>query len=206
VYDFVGEARRVDTAIERASELRSEAILLPDDMRDAPTVAIATRLREADPGGKMVVVGEEPHHDFLVGLAQAGVDAYLPWRNATELGVFYCLMAVLQAGLKVGTERALEELVVVPERRRRQYIESLHLSDLELSVLEGLAAGLTYHEIAEHAHTSVATVGRTAGELKEKLGASTHHALVALAIDLGFGRQGGVERLTQGGEISRSRS
>jgi DNA-binding NarL/FixJ family response regulator len=200
IYHLAGEARNAETAVQRVCEMRPEAILLPDDLKDAPAVDLAVCLREACPGSKLVVVGEEPDHDLLVGLGQARVDAYLSWTHTTELGVFCCLMAVLQAGLKVGTERAAQELVAAPERRRRDYIEGLHLTGLEVAVLEGLATGLTYEEIAGQASTSIATVGRVAEALKGKLGVETRHALAALAIALGFGREKMVERFTQSGE------
>jgi len=110
IYQLVGDESRVEDGIAAIGKLHPEAILFGADLPDVSAVELTTELRAVSPASKLVVVGEEPEDELLVQLGEMGVDAVLPWRRVTPLGVFCCLMPVLQNGWRVGTTGAVPGL------------------------------------------------------------------------------------------------
>jgi len=186
IYRVIGEWPASAGAAPLAAELEPEAVLLPDGLSHLPAPALIAALRDNGVRGKMIVVGEQPHHDPLMALAQQGSDGYLCWNQVSPTAVFCTLMGILQADLKVGTAQALEALALEPEAERRHQVETLHLTDRELDTLHWLGEGLTESAVAERIGMGRRVVDRMVPQLEDKLGVSSLPELRVKARDLGL--------------------
>jgi DNA-binding NarL/FixJ family response regulator len=211
VYQLIGDESGSEEGIAAVSKLHPEAILFGDDCLDLPARDLAATLREMSPASKLVVLAEERETEFVVLLGELGVDAVLPWRRATPLGVFCCLMPVLQDGWKVTTAGAVPEPVsepgrdgpmrggeivrgelaeegrTIPEHRRRARDEDMVLTYREREVLRAVAAGLENAQIARELEVSERTARRVITDLEQKLVVANRAALAARAVELGLG-------------------
>jgi len=184
IYRVIGEWPASAGATTRVAGLEPEAVFLPDGLPHLPASELIVRLRDHGGRGKIVVVGEQPHHDPLMALARQESDGYLCWNQVSPTAVFCTLMGVLQAGLKVGTAQALEALALEPEAERRHQVEALHLSDREMETMHWLGEGLTEEAVAEHIGTGRRVVERLVPQLEDKLGVASLLELRMKARDL----------------------
>lgn len=83
IYRVIGEWPASAGALPLAAELEPEAVLLPDGLPHLPASELIVRLRDHRVRGKIVVVGEQPHHDPLMALARLGSDGYLCWNQVS---------------------------------------------------------------------------------------------------------------------------
>jgi len=184
IYRVIGEWPASAGAATLVAGLEPEAVLLPNGLPHLPTPALIAALRDHGVSGKMVVVGEQPHHDPLMALVRQGSDGCLCWNQVSPTAVFCTLMGILQADLKVGTSQALEALALEPEAERRHQVEALHLTDRELTTLHWLAEGMTEEDVAEHIGMGRRVVERLVPQLEDKLGVASLLELRMKARDL----------------------
>jgi DNA-binding NarL/FixJ family response regulator len=211
IYQLVGATSRAEEGIAAVSTLHPEGILFGDEWPDRSACGLSAELREVSPASKLVVLVEEQETVFVGTPGELGVDGVLPWRRATPLGVFCCLMPVLQDGWKVGTAGAVSEPVsqpgherpmrggeivggalaeegrTVPEHRRQARDEDVVLTYREREVLRAVAAGLENAQIARQLEVSERTARRVITELEQKLVVANRAALAARAVELGLG-------------------
>lgn len=184
VYRVIGEWPASEGATPLAAGHEPEAVLLPDGLSQLPAPALISELRDNGVRGKMVVVGERPHHDPLMALARQGSDGYLCWNQVTPRVVFCTLMGILQADLKVGTAQALEALALEPEAERRHQVEGLHLTERESKTLHWLGESLTEEDVADRMGMGRRGIERMVPQLEDKLGVSSLLELRMKARDL----------------------
>ena len=177
IYHLVGDTSTPADAITEIRGEHPEAVLFGDDLPDMPPLELAAALRDVSPASKLVVVGDEPEQNLLVPAGGLGVDALLPWRKVTPLGVFCCLMPVLQAGFQVGVGRAVEPLAATRERRRLPRDETVVLTERERAVLRCLEEGMTAAETAEQLKIGERTVYRVIARVEAKYDVSSRYQL-----------------------------
>jgi len=182
----IGEWPASAGAATRVAGLEPEAVFLPDGLPHLPASELIVRLRDHGVRGKIVVVGEQPHHDPLMALARQGSDGYLCWNQVSPTAVFCTLMGILQANLKVGTAQALEALALEPEAERRHQVEALHLTDRESKTLHWLGEGLKEEAVADRLGMGRRVVERMVPRLEDTLGVSSLPELRVKARDLGL--------------------
>jgi DNA-binding NarL/FixJ family response regulator len=174
---IVGDVASGGEAVQQARTCHPDAFLVAADLPDEPVDALVPRLHACSPASKIVVVGDEPDHDVLAALVQAGMHGYLVWRELTPVQVHRCLAGVLEADLWIGSRAAVEALSQPPEGEARGENEEGLFTQRERAVLKGLEEDLPRNEIARRAGMSERTVDRTIQNLESKLEVTNRYAL-----------------------------
>jgi DNA-binding NarL/FixJ family response regulator len=186
LYQVVAEVMSGADGLAASVRLHPEAVLFCEDLPDISAVYFAREVRRLSPASALVLVGREPDRAVLVGLVEAELDAILPWRQVTPLGVFCRLMPVLQATAVVVTHRALAERAGRGEASGASEEQPPRLGPVELAILEGLAHGRKRPQIAKEQGLSERSMRRRVTEIEQKLGAHTVPEAVAHAAALGL--------------------
>jgi len=185
--EVVAEVIRADDAVRAAAQFRPQIILTASDMEGSSVVDLVRRVQEASAESQVMVFTGAPDPALHSRLRAAAVRGYVLWTDVTPLALHHALATVLETDLAVESVAAMEALAEAPERRRRERVQGLRFTERERAVLGGLAAGLTRAEIGKAEGISVRMVGRTITDLLEKVGVPNVRALVAVAVELGFG-------------------
>jgi DNA-binding NarL/FixJ family response regulator len=184
-FDVVGEAEDGEQAIERATELLPDLILLDLSMPGLDGLSALPRLREAAPTCEVVVLTASGTEENLLGAIRGGAAGYLLKSEPPERIVgFLRGVANGEAALSGAVARRLLEQVRAGGGRDSGVPDSIAelLSARELEVLLLLDEHLGTDEIAKRLFISEHTVRSHVKSLLRKLGVSSRRdALEALA-------------------------
>jgi DNA-binding NarL/FixJ family response regulator len=75
--DLVGTARNPEEAVELATKLRPDVIVLDHLLREETSTDLAPRLREVAPQAKVLLISGMPQATLSGFAAEAGADAYV---------------------------------------------------------------------------------------------------------------------------------
>ncbi|MGO4880013.1 MAG: response regulator [Bryobacteraceae bacterium] len=184
-FDVVATAADGRAVLEAAEKHQPDLILLDISMPGLNGIEAARRLRQSNPGAKLIILTMHADLSFVSAAFQSGVSGYvLKQSAATELvtalhevdgGRSYLS---LQIQKRLGTE--------MPAFLRRPKKLSAELTPRQREVLQLLAEGRVRKEIAQILGVSVKTVEYHKQKLTEKLGMHTDAALTAYAIRHGI--------------------
>jgi DNA-binding NarL/FixJ family response regulator len=184
-FDVVGEAEDGSEAVDRASELAPDLILLDLSMPGMDGLTALPQLREAAPNCEVVVLTASGTEDNLLGAIRGGAAGYLLKSEPPERIVgFLRGVANGEAALSGAVARRLLEQVRAGGGRGSGVPDSIAaaLSARELEVLLLLDEHLATDEIAQRLFISEHTVRSHVKSLLRKLGVSSRRdALEALA-------------------------
>jgi DNA-binding NarL/FixJ family response regulator len=184
-FEVVGEAEDGEAAIERATELLPDLILLDLSMPGLDGLSALPRLREAAPDCEVVVLTASGTEENLLGAIRGGAAGYLLKSEPPERIVgFLRGVANGEAALSGAVARRLLEQVRSGGSRDAGVPDSIAelLSARELEVLLLLDEHLGTDEIAKRLFISEHTVRSHVKSLLRKLGVSSRRdALEALA-------------------------
>ena len=183
--DVVGEAEDGHEAVNRASDLQPDLILLDLSMPGVDGLTALPRLRDAAPSCEVVVLTASGTEENLLGAIRGGAAGYLLKSEPPERIVgFLRGVANGEAALSGAVARRLLEQVRVSGGRDSGVPDSIAelLSARELEVLLLLDEHLGTDEIAKRLFISEHTVRSHVKSLLRKLGVSSRRdALEALA-------------------------
>ncbi len=184
-FDVVGEADDGGVAVERATALEPDVILLDLSMPGVDGLTALPRLRDAAPQCEVVVLTASETEDNLLGAIRAGAAGYLLKSEPPERIVgFLRGVANGEAALSGAVARRLLEQVRSNGGRGSGVPDSIAavLSARELEVLLLLDEHLATDEIAKRLYISEHTVRSHVKSLLRKLRVSSRReALEALA-------------------------
>jgi DNA-binding NarL/FixJ family response regulator len=185
-FDVVGEAEDGSEAVERATELAPDLILLDLSMPGMDGLTALPQLREAAPNCEVVVLTASGTEDNLLGAIRGGAAGYLLKSEPPERIVgFLRGVANGEAALSGAVARRLLEQVRAGGGRGSGVPDAIAeaLSARELEVLLLLDEHLATDEIAKRLFISEHTVRSHVKSLLRKLGVSSRRdALEALAV------------------------
>jgi DNA-binding NarL/FixJ family response regulator len=184
-FDVVATAADGRAVLEAAEKHQPDLILLDISMPGLNGIEAARRLKQSNPGAKLIILTMHADLSFVRAAFEAGVSGYvLKQSAATELvralhdvdsGRSYIS---LQIRKRLGAE--------VPPFLRRTKRLSADLTPRQREVLQLVAEGRVRKEIAQTLGISVKTVEFHKQKLTEKLGIHTDAALTAYAIRHGI--------------------
>jgi DNA-binding NarL/FixJ family response regulator len=185
-FDVVGEAADGESAVERATELQPDLILLDLSMPGLDGLSALPRLREAAPACEVVVLTASGEETNLLAAIRAGAAGYLLKSEPPARIVDFLRGAANgEAALSGTVARRLLEQVRVNGGRSTGVPDEIAaaLSARELEVLLLLDEHLATDEIAQRLFISEHTVRSHVKSLLRKLGVSSRReALEALAV------------------------
>ena len=184
-FEVVATAADGRAVLEAAEKHQPDLILLDISMPGLNGIEAARRLKQSNPGAKLIILTMHADLSFVSAAFEAGVSGYvLKQSAATELvtalhdvdsGRRY-ISSLIQK--RLGTE--------MPAFLRRPKKLSADLTSRQREVLQLVAEGRVRKEIAQILGVSVKTVEFHKQKITEKLGIHTDAALTAYAIRHGI--------------------
>jgi len=170
-FDVVGDVATADEAIEAASRLSPDVVVLDPSLSEADGVALCAAILEQVPDAAIVVYSGYCDEETVVAAADAGARAYL-LKDAPKPDLAHVLRRVA-----VG-ERFVDPRVAAALFRAQGRAARPRLTEQELCVIRLAAQGLTNREIGARLYLSRHTVKEYLSHAMRKLGAESRVAAV----------------------------
>ncbi len=187
--EVVGEAGDGGEAVEQATALQPDIVLLDLTMPDVDGLAVLPRLKQAAPQAHMLILTMHEDAAYVRQAFRLGAAGYV-LKKAADTELMSAIRAVARNEIYVHpamTKALLEDLLpqsTAPTGSDTQLWDSL--SEREKEVVQGIVLGYTGEEIAGPHHLSVKTVHTYRSRAMSKLGVENRAQLVDLALRLGI--------------------
>lgn len=182
--EVVGEAGDGTEALERASELGPDVVVMDISMPRMNGLDATRVLHERDPDLPILVLTQHAEEVYLFSVLQAGASGYVMKRSA-ETDLMEAIRVVHQGEVYLYPKAARMVLDGVIRNEGRTS-ESATLSERELEVLKLTAEGHTNQEIGEKLFLSPKTVDTYRHRIMVKLKLTRRAELVRFALDIGL--------------------
>ncbi|MHB8510282.1 MAG: response regulator [Candidatus Dormibacteria bacterium] len=182
----VGEAANGEEAIDLASRLKPDVILVDLHMPGRPGIDCIRPLLEATPGARVLVVTAHNDVGYLRAAFDAGASGFVTKESADD-ELLAAVHTVAQGGDYVHPSMGAALARNARESRAGHLAgPGGALSEREVEVVRELALGETNAEVAARLFLSIRTVENHRAHIFQKLGVSTRAELVKRAIDAGL--------------------
>ncbi|MET0934751.1 MAG: response regulator transcription factor [Luteibacter sp.] len=172
----IGEAGSGAEAIEAFRVNRPDVVLLDLLLPDMEGSRVIAAIRDIDPGARIIVLTTYPGDGAARRALAAGAQGYL-----LKTSLIDDLVSTVIA-VNAGQHRISAEVA----QRLAEHRGDEALSERELSVLRGVAAGLENKQIAQRLGISAETVKEHMSRVMAKLHASNRAHALAIALARGF--------------------
>ena len=179
----VGEATDGRQAVQRAQELKPDAVIMDITMPELNGVEAARLLRDKCPATRVVMLSMHSSSEHMFRTLEAGAVGFLLKESAGEEVVLAVRAA--HAGRHY-FPRAIAALELTAQSRAGRASPLDRLSAREHQVLQLVVEGHSSAEIAATVHLSPKTVETYRGRLMKKLSVSNVPGLVRFAIEHGL--------------------
>jgi two-component system response regulator NreC len=188
--EVVGEAADGGEAMAKARALRPDVVLMDVTMPGIGGLEATGRIKDENPGIKVLVLTMHDDPSYLRQLLKAGASGYVVKKSA-DADLLSAIRAAHRGEVFLDSSLAggLVDEVIRPAGPRRPRDAYETLSDREREVLKWVARGHTNQEIAEKLFLSVKTIETYRARLVEKLGLRGRAALVRFAMERGLLQQ-----------------
>ena len=175
--ELVGEACSGEEAVEKASELNPDVILMDLKMEGIGGVAAIRTIKHNEPNIRIIALTSYIDDGLVQGALQAGANGYLMKNvQAEEMANAIRSAAVGRLTLSPEVSEALSDA------NDFQIFPAEDLTERERDVLKLLIDGLSNNEIADRLIISPSTVKYHIGNIYTKLGVDSRVAAVSIAI------------------------
>jgi serine/threonine protein kinase/DNA-binding CsgD family transcriptional regulator len=176
--EVVGEADNGDQALKLLETQRPHVLLLDLNMPGTSGLDILPTVRSTWPDIKVLVLTGRDEDTYIMRALRSGAHGYI-LKTTSEEELIHAVRDVASGHLVLGhgvAERVVQGLMSKDTQTSNQ------LSDLDRTILTGVAAGLTNDQIAERMRLDPQIVTSQLMALMERLGASsrTEASLIAL--------------------------
>jgi DNA-binding NarL/FixJ family response regulator len=186
-FDVVGEAANGAEAVELATSLRPDVVVLDLSMPELSGLEVAARIRELVPSTRILVLSIHDHEEYVVRSVRAGAQGYL--RKDSSPAELRGAIRSIHQGDSVFSAAVARTLSSAVRSERSESDRRGRLSDLtarEREVLVEIARGRTNKQIASQLGISVRTVESHREALMKKLDVHGTASLTRFAIDTGL--------------------
>lgn len=180
--EVVGLARDPDEARPLIENQNPDLVILDLHSPGDAGLAVVDRIRRVHPEAKILVLAGEARAVALDAALVAGVRGFLSKSEASEK----LLQAVRDVAAGLIRIQSAASQPTDSGAGRASVIRRPSLSRSELSVLKGLAEGLSYKELADRLQVTVKCIEYYRATLVRKTGRTTRAELVRYAVRLGL--------------------
>jgi len=173
----VGEHGSVEAALEKLPAEQPAVVLMDINLPGLSGIEGVRRLKPQLPNTQFVMLTVYEDSDHIFNALMAGASGYLLKQTPRE--ELFAALRDVHAGGSPMTSNIARKVVVAFQRMGTQKSEADELSPREREVLELLARGYLYKEIAESLHLSVPTVNTYIRRIYEKLHVRSRSQAVA---------------------------
>jgi two-component system response regulator NreC len=182
----VGEAENGRVALQRASEVQPDVVVMDVSMPELNGIEATGRLKQTSPQVKVLVLTVHEDKGYLRQLLKAGASGYV-LKRAVAQELIHAIRTVAAGGVYL--DPALAGKVVGSYIRKRSVEDELLNTDLsprETEVLSLVAWGYSNKEIANKLEISIRTVETYKARLMEKLDLHSRADMVRYALHQGW--------------------
>ncbi len=188
-FEVVGEAEEGAEAVECASRLDPDVVLMDLSMPGMSGVEATGRIKAELPHAKVLVLTTYDDDERILAAFREGAAGYLLKDRPSE-ELVSALREVMQGGVPVDPKVSARLIQYLSASSRpslaTQARLAVSLTRSELEVLKLAVEGLENHEIAKRLHVTRATVKWHFNNIYKKLGVHHRAAAVVTAIDSGI--------------------
>jgi NarL family two-component system response regulator LiaR len=179
-FEVVGEASNGLEAVDLASQLLPDVILLDLLMPEMDGIAAACEIKKKSPDVKIIIITSFVEEAKVIAAIKAGASGYL-LKDSSPQEIETAIQVVYQGGSAFPSNVAsiLAKELTRPEKTTEK---SIPLAEREIEILKLIAHGMSNQEIADRLILSVWTIRNYVSEILEKLGVDnrTQATIVAL--------------------------
>jgi DNA-binding NarL/FixJ family response regulator len=187
--EVVGEATTGKEAVERATELRPDVILMDIQMPDLNGIEATRRILEVDPEVGVVVLTMFEDDDSVFSAMRAGARGYV-LKGAPPSEILTVVRAVRGGEAHFGPEIARRLMDFFSEPKPPSPEASFpELSVREVEILDLIAQGHSNAKIAARLYLSPKTVGNHISHIFTKLQVADRAHAIIRAREAGLGRK-----------------
>lgn len=180
-FEVVGEADSGESALRQLPRLEPDVALIDLSLGGMSGLETARRLRACCPNVRLVALSMHEEAEYVQGFFAAGGVGYVP-KSAVETQLVDAIAAVMRG--EFFTPPALQgALAQCPERPAALRVP---LTRREREVVQRIALGASYREIAEELGISEKTVATYRERASAKLGVEHRVGLVRWALESGL--------------------
>ena len=185
-FELVGEASDGAEAIQLATELQPDVILMDLRMPRLDGLSAIERLRKEQPHIAIVILTTFNEDELMRQGLQAGARGYL--LKDTDRGTLFNTIRAAARGETLLQPEIIAKLLIPSQHQHEPHAPDtgIELTDRELEVLEAVAQGERNKEIAYHLGITERTVKAHLTSIYNKLGVDSRAAAVSEAMKLGI--------------------
>ena len=194
--EVVGEASSGEEAIALATELQPDIVLMDIRMDDVNGIEATRRIRQAQPGIRVIMLTMVERDDSLLAALRAGAQSYI-LKGADKKQVLKTIHAVAEGEVLFGPEIAprLENFfrsLDISLTAKTELALLAELSDREREVLELMARSWSNRQIAAELHISPKTVSNHVSNIFNKLQVADRVEAILKAREAGLGSESSI--------------
>ena len=188
--EVVGEAATGKEVVERAVELRPDAILMDIQMPDVNGIEATRRILESNPNAGVVVLTMFEDDDSVFSAMRSGARGYV-LKGAPPSEILKVLRAVAEGEAHFGPEIARRLMNFFSAPKPASPVEAFpELTSREVEILDLIAQGHTNAKIAARLFVSPNTVRNHISHIFAKLQVADRAHAIVRAREAGLGREG----------------
>ncbi len=182
--EVIGEAGSGEEAVEMASKLEPDVILMDINMPGMNGIQATRAIRDSNPDAKVVILTMLDQEGYVYEAVKAGATGYMLKHTSSD-ELVNAIKTVNEGKALLhpdATAQLIKEFVNLADNKAREY----GLSDREMEVLQLLSEGNTNKQIARSLWISEQTVKTHVAHIFDKLGTSDRTETVARALRSGL--------------------
>lgn len=183
----IGEAKNGNKAVEMASELNPDIVILDIAMPLLNGIEAAKRIRKELPNCKIIILSMYSHEHYIHNLLEVGVSGYL-LKDSSGVEIIKAIHAAMNNEMVMSPtiSKKVEASLLSPYKNSSKEERYKNLSNREREVFQLIAEGFSAKQIAEMLFISLSTVKSHRGKIMGKLGIDSPTHLVRIAVNLGL--------------------
>ena len=187
----LGSITIADQAKEWAQDLQPDLVLINPDLMQGANADLITTIRDISPITKVVFLGDNPTDEELKSLVREKTDGFL-FSNQTSDEILLAISLILNGHNQYapGLANRMANLLKIPPTSPKQAafrsLTRAGLTDKQVRILDALANGKVYKEIAADLSTSESAIKYHVKRIQELLGQQTRNDLIDYAHRIGL--------------------
>ena len=190
----LGSITIADQAKEWAQDLQLDLVLINPALIQGANTDLINTIRELSPHTKIIFLGDDPSDEELAKLVREKTNGFL-FSNQSSDEILQAISHILngQNQYAPGLANRMANLLKLPPRSQKQSairdLRRAGLTEKQIKVLDALANGQVYKEIATDLSASESAIKYHVKRIQSILGQPTRNDLQEYAQRLGFGSE-----------------
>ena len=182
--DVVGEAADGEIAVQLASELQPDVILMDLQMPNKDGLTAIQEIRISQPEIAILILTTYNEDEIMVQGLQAGAKGFL-LKDTSRADLMHAIQAAARGETLLKPE-VMDKLLAYQRQKETSPLQQDALSEREFEILQQVATGATNKQIAHKLGISDRTVKAHLTNIYNKFGVDSRAASIAHAAKLGL--------------------